>query len=233
MAAPRQIDTDLWVVEEPLRYFVQMGRCMTVVRLAGGELWIHSPATLDDELRRALDHLGEVRFVVPASLLHGHVYMDEYASAYPEAELFAAPGLHTKRPELQFAAELGEAPDPRWSREIEQTAFRGHRDLEEIVFVHKPTRTLIVGDTAFNIEPSAPFLTRLWAWGPRMRPRVGPTTLFRLAVKDEHAARDSVERILAWDFDRVIVGHGAIIESGGKDAFAAGWSWLHRSGQAR
>ena len=82
-----------------------------------------------------------------------------------------------------------------------------------------------MGDTCFNIRPGAPFLTRLWAWGPRLRPRPGPTSAFRLAVRDKPAARASVERILDWDFDRLIVGHGDIVETGGEEAFRRAWEW--------
>ena len=50
---------------------------MAVIRLADGGLLIHSPARLSSELRAALDRLGEVRFVVPTSELHGHLYMEQ------------------------------------------------------------------------------------------------------------------------------------------------------------
>ena len=218
----RQVAPELWVAEAPLRYFVEMGRRMTVARLGDGGLWLHSPLPLSEELRGALAELGEVRFVVAASNLHGHLSMGDYS----EAELFAPPGLAVKRPELDFAGELGDEPDERWGAVLDQTIFRGHRMLDEVVFLHRPTGTLIVGDTCFNIQPHAPLLTRVWALGPRLRPRVGPTTLFRLAIRDRAAARASVDRILAWDFDRLIVGHGAIVETGGKDAFRRAWAWL-------
>lgn len=67
---------------------------MAVIRLAGGGLLIHSPASLSNELRAALDQLGEVRCVIPASELHRHLYMEQYRDAYPQAQLLAAPGLH-------------------------------------------------------------------------------------------------------------------------------------------
>lgn len=66
---------------------------MTVVRLDNDQLFLHSPVTLTDEVARALAALGQVSFVIPASGLHGHLFMKQYALAYPWAELFAAPGL--------------------------------------------------------------------------------------------------------------------------------------------
>lgn len=224
--ALRQIDIDLWAADGPLRYVVEMGRRMTVVRLAGDDLLLHSPAPLQPALAEGLADLGKVRFVVAASNLHGHGSMADYQAAYPDAELFSAPGLAAKRPDLRFAAELGEHADPRWGDALHQLVFRGHRLLEEIVFLHRPSRTLIVGDVCFNIGPDAPLSTRLWAWGPRLRRRGGPALPFRAGVRDKQAARDSVKRILEWDFDRIIVGHGEIVESGGRELFQEGWRWV-------
>ena len=47
-------------------------------------------------------------------------------------------------------------------------------------------------------------------------------------MRDRAAARQSLEQILAWDFDRVIVAHGDIRESGGREALKAGYAWLLR-----
>ena len=40
-----------------------MGTQMTVVRLADGSLWLHSPVKLDDSLTRAFDSVGRVAFL--------------------------------------------------------------------------------------------------------------------------------------------------------------------------
>lgn len=228
-----EIAPDLWVAEQPLRYLgFEMGRRMAVIRLAGGELLVHSPVSLSDGLRDELAGLGGVRFVVPASILHGHLYMEQYRDAYPQAKLFGAPGLERKRPDLRFDGMLGGSPEPEWSDELDQRRFEGHRVagrvLNEVEFLHRKTRTLISGDLCFNIGPEWPLKTRLLAWGPRMRRRLGPTVAFRLGIRDREAARRSVERILEWDFDRILPGHGEIVETGGKDAFRRDFAWLLR-----
>jgi glyoxylase-like metal-dependent hydrolase (beta-lactamase superfamily II) len=64
---------------------------------------------------------------------------------------------------------------------------------------------------------------RLWAgW----RRGVRPTPAFRLAVRDRDAARASLERILGWDFERIVPGHGEILQAGGREELAAGYAWL-------
>jgi hypothetical protein len=104
--------------------------------------------------------------------------------------------------------------------------FAGVPLANEVVFVHRPSRSLLVCDLAFNVGPDAPWLTRtlfrLWgAYG-----RLGPTRLERLLVRDKDAARRSLDEVLALDFDRVIVSHGDVLETGGREAFARGFDWL-------
>ena len=42
----------------------------------------------------------------------------------------------------------------------------------------------------------------------------------RMTVKDAAALRRSLAEIEAWDFDRIIVGHGEIVETDGKRQYA-------------
>src|SRR6266566_8585723 len=124
----REAAPDLWVIEAPLRYLgFEMGRRTAVIRLASGDLLVHSPAPLTEELRAALAQLGEVRFVVPASMLHGHLYMEQYRHAYPEVKLFAVAGLDRKRRDLRFDRQLAGAPEPEWAEDVDQAPFEGPR----------------------------------------------------------------------------------------------------------
>ena len=225
-AGLRALDTGIWVADTTLRYVVEMGRRMTVVDVGNGNLLIHSPAELTGSIRSEFERLGRVRFVVPASKLHGHLCMEQYQAAYPEAELFAAPGLASKRPDLRFAGELSDQPDPRWAAVLDQAIIRGHRLLDEVVFLHRLSRSLIVGDAVFNVAADAPLALRIWAWGPRLRPSFGPTPRFRLGIRDQAAARGSLDRVLGWEFDRIIVGHGEIVAHGGRELLRAAYAWL-------
>ncbi len=221
-----EIAPDLWIAEQPLRYLgFQVGRRMAVIRLAGGGLLIHSPASLSSDLRAALDRLGEVRFVIPASELHGHLYLEQYRDAYPHVRLFAAPGLDRKRRDLRFDGLLSGVPEPEWRGELDQMAFEGWRRLNEIELFHPKTRTLITGDLCCNLG----LMTRLVAQG-RMRQRLGPPTECRLLgiLRDRRAVRRSLARILEWDFERILPGHGEIVHTGGREAFEKDFARLLR-----
>ena len=229
----RAVDSDLWVHEEPLRFLgFEIGRTMTVLRLGSGELFVHSPAKLTDELREELASLGEVRFVVPASKLHGHLYMEQYRAAFPRVELLAAPGLPARRTDLAFDGLLGSVPDPRWATDVDQVAIMGNWWLTELAFYHRRSRTLLLGDVGYHVGPEMPFKTRLMGRALGMYGRLGMPLDFRLTIRNERTFRRSLRSILAWDFDRIVPGHGTIIETGGADVFRDSYaSYLRGSGR--
>ena len=135
----------LWTREMPLTLFgLKVSTRMSVVRLSGegGGLWLHSPVALDRRLREALDELGRVRFVVCPNRGH-HMFAGEYFAAYPDASVYAAPGLSETRPDLPFHGVLGDEPETGWGQDLEQAIFRGERLLREVMFYHQESRTLI------------------------------------------------------------------------------------------
>lgn len=224
--ARRRLDEDLWVAEHPHRFWgFEVGRRMTVVRMPDGGLWLHSVARLTPEVRTWLDDLGPVRHVVSPSRWH-HLWMEEYVVAFPEADLWSSPGLPRKRPDLPFAGPLSDRPEAAWSDVIDQTVFRGNRLAEEIEFLHRPSRTLILTDLCLHVGPGWPLLTRFVAWALGVHGRLGVTRDFRWATRDPAASRAAAERILAWDFDRVIVAHGDIVETDGAPALRRALDWL-------
>lgn len=226
----RQIDTNLWVVERPLRFVggVELGARMTVVRLADGSLFLHSPVALDDALRAELQALGTPRYVVAPNRFH-HLFAGAYRDVFPECRLYVAPGLPEKRPDLHYAAVLPAEASTPWLGEIDQELFAGLPMMNEVVFLHRASRTLLVCDLAFHLGPEAPWLTRVCFRLVGGYDRFGPTVVERLLIRDRVAARASLERILAWDFDRVIVAHGKILEQGGREGMRRGYSWLMAS----
>jgi hypothetical protein len=198
---------------------------MSVVRLGGGRLWLHSPVALDPDLRAQLDSIGRVSFAVAPNRLH-HLYAGGVVEAYPAARLWVAPGLERKRPDLVIAGVLSDHAPEEWREEIDQVFSRGRPLENEVAFLHRASRTLMLCDLAFNFGPSAAAPTRWLMKLLRSYGRLGPTKLDRLIVRDSTAARESLERILEWDFDRVIVAHGDVVESGGKEMLRDGYSWL-------
>ncbi len=224
--ALERLDDDLWVASRPLPLWVgDVGTRMTVVRLSGGELFLHSPVALDAATREALDALGPVRWVVGPSRVH-HFYLGDYASAYPDAALVGVPGLPAKRRDVAFHHVIEPGWEPPWGDEIRYHLFAGAPSINEVVFLHVPTRTLVLADLAFNVRPGPRNRARVFHWLVGATGRFGPHRIVRAAIRDRAAARASLREILAWDFDRVIVAHGDVLASGGRAALEAGFAWL-------
>jgi hypothetical protein len=221
--------TELWVKETRLRFLglVEVGGRMTVIRLADGTMFVHSPVRLDDQTRVELDSHGPVAFVVSPNKLH-HMFIGDYATAYPRARIYASPGLTKRRRDVRFDGELRDTPEEAWAADLDQAMFLGHPWLQEVVFLHRQSKTLIVADILQNFHEESPFLTRVYARldGLYKQPRFPRD--FRWTMTNRHAARESVKRILAWDFERIVLAHGRAIETGGKRIFADAFRWLFR-----
>lgn len=222
----RQLDQNLWVAEQRQRFYgLEVGSRMTVIRLADGSLLLHSPIGLVPELRRELDALGKVRFAVAPNRVH-HLHAGDVARAYPGTKLWAAGGVERKRPDLEIEGVLGDEPPDPWRDEVGQVRFRGRPFENEVVFFHRASRTLLLCDLAFNFGPRAPLATRLLMTLLGGYGKFRPTRIDWLLIRDRRAARESLERILEWDFDRIIIAHGEILERGGPAALRSGYAWL-------
>jgi hypothetical protein len=220
------VPDQLWIadMEAHLLGFRHDAR-MTVIRLPDGGLWLHSPVALTPELRRDLDAAGPVRCLVSPSRFH-YQHVPEYARAYLQAKVYAVPGSAKALKGVAVEALLDEDAPPEWAGILEQAPLRGSWLYDEVDFFHPATRTLILTDLCFFIPEDRPLLTRLPArmWG--ILGRFSSSRSFRLSMRDRDAARRSVERLLEWDFDRVIISHGNILETGGKEAFRQAFDWL-------
>ena len=111
------------------------------------------------------------------------------------------------------------------TRELSRAIAAG-RTIEEIVFCHRPSRTLLLTDLAFNVRESPSLPTRLWLRLNGVYGRFGPSRVARALIRDRAAARDSLDRILAWDFDRVVVSHGVVLESRGRRVLRNAYQWM-------
>ena len=186
---------------------------MNIVRLgAEGGLWVHSPVPIDDALAAEIAALGPVLYVVAPSAYH-HMFAGKFAARFPGAKLFGAPGVAAKHPELTFAGTLADGSTPPWSTEIEEIFLEGAPRMNEVVFFHRASRSLLVSDLFFNVtEPET------WATGLLLRmmgtyKRLARSRAWNLFAKDRQALKTSVEKVLAWDFVRVLPGHGAPFET--------------------
>lgn len=222
MAAIDAIDEGLWAIRCPHRMVgVEVGTRSTLARLPSGGLLILSPGPWGEDGFEDIEGLGKVEALVAPNTYH-HLFFGRAAARYPEAARFLAPGLREKVPSLPTGEVLGEEPPPIWRGALEQKLVRGS-DTNEVAFFHPRSRTLILTDLAFNIR-SGGLWTRLGMWLNGGFGRFGPTRVLHSTVKDAAAFRASLHAIAAWDFDRILVSHGEIVPSGGRELFRRAFS---------
>jgi hypothetical protein len=221
----RELHPDsLWVAEMPFRLLaLEVGARMTVVRLSDASLLAISPIDLTPQLRTALEALGPVCCIIAPNRFH-FLSVSEYSKAFPDAARYIAPGV--KIANISVSGTLNAQVEPLWSDVLDQAIFYGNKMEQEIVFFHKESRTLILTDLCFNVPRAASPLQRVVARLLDIDGKFGPSRLFRVTTRDKRTARASRERILRWDFERVIVAHGEVLESGGKAALQKALRWL-------
>jgi hypothetical protein len=228
----------VWVTTAPVRYLgMHLTATMTILRLGNGSLLLHSPVPMTPALRDAVEALGPVAHLYAPNTFH-HMHVGEWAAAFPSARLHAPPGLAKKRRDLRIdrthgsddtsAAARRERPHTWTSFDgvVDELRIEGFR-MEETVLLYRPGRTLVVADLLHNIGRPAHGWTRFYAKIMGFYDTVAVSRMIRAgAFSDRSAARQSLDRVLAWPFDRIVVGHGAPVTASARDALAAAYGWL-------
>lgn len=229
MTTPRlqPITDELWGATHDLMMsgIVHFPGRMTVARLDSGELWVCSPIPIDDALAEELAALGPVAHIVAPNRLH-HLYLPGAIARYPEAKVWAAPGLPDKRKDITFDGVLHDDAEPPWAGELPHVFLAGSPWMNEVVFWHRATRSLVLTDLIFNLHDVRGWFTRLVLRMVRAYRRPGQSRLVRLTTRDRDAFATSLRRVLAWDIDRIVVAHGEIVADDPKATLAGALGWV-------
>jgi len=226
---------NIWIVDGPMIRFygLPFSTRATVVRLASGDLWVHSPTKLTDGLVAELQALGPVAHLIAPNEIH-YAYVAEWQAAFPEAHSWATPGVQERAAsrgmELTFDHIFGEGAAPTWAEEIDWLVVEGSRVHVEAVFFHHASRTLILTDLIENFEAGKlPFWMRPFArLGGIVAPKGGMPRDMRATFRKNHdLLRSAIDRMIAWAPERVILAHGKWFESGGTEALRKAFAFLY------
>ena len=221
----------LWMQE----YAVRLGGArfnarMTVIKLKGGKILIHSPCTFDAALAAEVSALGDVAAIIAPGNFHW-LHVRSCQQALPRAQTYVCPGVERRAKDLRFAFVLEDEPPSLWHDEMSQVVVRGSRLMREVAFLHRASRTLILVDLVENFTPATRgtnWLSRIAFRAIGMWNRPGPAPEYRLAWGDKALVRDGMARILAWDFEQVILAHGDVIIDHARQAVARAWRHILR-----
>lgn len=196
----------------------------TILRLPDGGLLLHSPLKIDDATAAEIDALGDVRVIVAPNCMHW-LFLEKAARRYPNARVLGAAKLASKLGDFPFERlpEGGALPGVDGIRVLR---IEGAPMLDEHVFFHEASRSLVVTDLLFNVHACESFGMRLsfrlfGTWRKTSQSRV-----WRFLVKDRVAAARSASRLLEWPFERVIVAHGDVVETEARERVRGALRWM-------
>ena len=227
--ALEQLDADLWVADGPVAIdllVVPYPTRMTVVRLADGGLWVASPVPTPVEVLDALRELGAVRHLVSPTPRH-HWRLESWHALFPDAALWSCrTGPFTLGDKRLPATVLTDEAPAAWAGQLDQAVYRG-RGFEETTFLHRASRTLLVEDIVQSHRPSVgrPLLNGLIRFGNVQAPGGVPRDIRAISRR---GARAWVERVLSWDFDRLVMAHGPVVATGARAYVERAFAWALR-----
>lgn len=209
------IHPQIWHAEQNFKVNgIRISSRMTIIRLKSGGLWVHSPIQCSPALKKEIDALGEVKFVVAPNKVH-YLFAQEFLKHYPNASFYTAPGLSEKIPNLPPSTVLNGHYQP-WPEDLEYLVFQGIPFANETVWWHSATATLIITDLCQWWQGDIAWSAKIFNTLTGVRSNFDVPRTVRLLVKDKKAARQSADAILQWPIETIVMAHNSLIVSNAK-----------------
>ncbi|MBA2524838.1 MAG: hypothetical protein H0V18_03500, partial [Pyrinomonadaceae bacterium] len=180
--SPLAVAENIWVIKYPLTLLgLEFGRTVTLVRLASGEMVIHSTAPFTASDIAAIRRVGEPAWLLDATLFHDS-FAQEGQRAFSELPYLAPQGF--SKVSAVNTSPLVPAP-AEWVGELDVLPLAGMPKCREHLFFHRPSRTLIVCDCLFNFGKMPSKWTRFFLRNVmRLRDGIGMSAFFRFLIRD-------------------------------------------------
>lgn len=212
----------IWSSERSLWFSgVKLRSRMTVVRLDDGALWVHSASEPTDELCTDLDRLGEVRWIVVPNRFH-HIHAAAFKARYPGARIVGPATAVARNKTVAIDVPIADAHFP----DLTPVGLAGVPFLDETLFFHRPTSTLIGADLMM-CGCAADHWT--WRWTSRLlrqyeRFKAPPDVRWKTKPSDE--ARHSIAQLATLPIERILVAHSDPITERPVEQLRAAWSFV-------
>ncbi len=224
--AIQEVEKNIQVLSTPFKFLgTQFGNRMTIIRLPENKLWIHSPVQITQDHIKEIRSLGDVTYIVSPNLFH-YLHVKSFLTAFPNHQFYGVAGIEKKIKHHGPIISLEDTVDDNlWGPEIESVVIDGMPKVNEVAFFHTSSQTLVLTDLLFNFRNTkgwSKFLFSLYG----VNERLATSKLYRSLINDKQAFKSSIEKIMSWDFNKIVVSHGELIESDGKNAFRKSFDWL-------
>ncbi|WP_407148188.1 DUF4336 domain-containing protein [Bradyrhizobium sp. ORS 86] len=236
---PKPVVDDVWVVDGPVIRFgprwleMPFPTRATIIRLDEGRLFIHSPTPLDDALKAEIARLGKPCWIVGPNRLH-YWWIPDWQTAYPEARVYLAPGIRQQAgARLACDGETLDRPSGYpWDDTIATLPVAGTY-MTEVVFFHRPSRTLVLTDLIENFEAdriNSPLMRFLiWIGGVRDPDGSTPRDMRLTFAKNHAVVKAAVARMIEWNPERIILAHGRWYDRDGTAELQRAFRWILKS----
>ncbi|GJD49675.1 hypothetical protein OPKNFCMD_2408 [Methylobacterium crusticola] len=234
----KPVGPDLWIVDSgPVRALgLPLPVRMTVIRLGGGDVWLHSPTRYDPGLHAAIEAIGPIRHLVAPNVAHC-TFLEGWQRHCPGAVTWAAPGLRERRPLRRRAGrdaprldrDLADAAPPDWSGDLRQVVVRGGLGFREVAFYHPRSRSLVLTDLIVNLEPGrlpAPMRPLARLAGVSAPDGRAPAYLRVVVRLRRREAVLAARALVALEPERVLFSHGAWFARDGAARLRRSLRWL-------
>ena len=199
---------------------------MTVMQVGGGGLVVHCALRMSEPDMQRLDAIGRVAYVIAPNPFHASE-APWYADRYPQAKTLLPQAMRRKQERrMRVDGTIEDGWPAELRGELDALLIDGLR-LPETAYRHARSKTLVVTDLVMNFGNDhfrgiLKFLMRING----IVDRFGPSRLLRSAIKDKAAFRDSLARLMQWDFDRVVMSHGRVLETDGKAKMSKAFDFM-------
>lgn len=213
----------IWSFERPVWFSgARLRARTTVVRLDDGSLLLHTPAPPSDALAEVLSALGPVRWLVVPNCWH-HLGAPAASARFREAKVVGPVSALHRNGQLRLDFDLHDGQFGALVPEFEALPLAGVPFWDETVLYHRPTRTLLGADIVCSAGVNDHFT---WRFGARLtgcyeRVRVPPDA--RKKLPDKAATASSLRTMLQRPAERLVIGHGDILEEDYRDQLAQAW----------
>ncbi len=191
----------------------------TLVRAEDARLVLINPVALEPSILARVRALGTVCMVAQQGRSHSR-YVDCARAQFPEARVLGSPGhlVHPPSAHVRFDGILGTCsgslPDEFQTLPVEGT------QADEVVLLHRPTRTLIAQDLlannrSDNLERSFGGRLYYFAWG--LCDRIGMHGYQPLLWQDLERLQSCLRRLASADYARVTAAHWPIAPCAGEE----------------
>ena len=180
-----------------------------------------------------LDALGPVSHLISPNKIH-YAYITDWKKRYPEAIAWSSPGVEERAAKqkipVSFDEKLTDEAPEAWANQIDQLVFKGSTYIEEVVFFHKDSQTLILTDLIENFETERfPSSLRSKAYKlVRVSAPDGQTPIdYRMTfVGHQKEAKKCLEQMLAWQPEKIILAHGRCFLENGTAELRRAFRWI-------